>query len=576
MSLEGLLDAFTHKEESVAVEELIPAETLVNICTDFMRVITSPSQVFLWPYQETLARRVFRSLIEEDMAEITALFSRQSGKTEVMADVAITCMVLFPALHKAMPWDPRFQKYSQGFWVGIYAPIDEQAGLCFMRASVRIGQHQLQPLLEHPELNAGILKNSGGRIVIENGSFMRAKTASPNAHVEGWTYHLLIMDESQDLDKLIVRKSLHPMLAQTAGTMVKIGTPENSRSDFFDAILRNIQRDKDSDSKHRRHFEFDCYVCAKHSKRYAKYVEEEKIRLGEHSMEFRMKYLLIWHFDTDLAFNDDELKWIQDTKRPFLHSWQSSPTVAGWDVAQEKNKSVVWVCAPDFSRPAHEFSVAPKKKGGAREDEHSKFLCYHKSFIACLEMEGTKLDGPPGKSQYDRVAAFCRRFNVQRLVIDATGMGNPVTQRMEMIMPDIEVVGVSWNSTVIKSFVYTFYTQEIAAKRVTYPASEAAQALPMWNRWHTEHKDLTRRWSGNYMLCEKPDENAEDDHPDAGALAVWGTKDPLGTQTADVEVEDLWRVSQSGSMLEEAANELQQQRVVGSTRANRYRRGRRT
>lgn len=548
------------------MRELIDIETLVNICSDFMRIVVKPLNIDPWPWQELLARRLFRSLIDEDMEEVTALVARQAGKSTVVAAVAITCMVIFPAFARMMPWDPRFQKWRSGFWVGVYAPISDQAQICARHIALFVGSEELQPVLAHSDIAAEIVKNSGGTTVLANGSICRARTASPNAHIEGWTYHLIIMDESQDLARSIVHSSLHPMGAQTGATLCKIGTPENERSDFYEAIIRNVHEDKQRDSLHRCHFEFNCYIVMKDSPRYARYIEKEKRRLGPNSRAFQLKYELKWYFDTDLAFSDNELVRMQDVNRPFMHAWTISPTVAGWDVAESPNRSVVWVVAPDLSKPAETFAVSPVKKGGAREDEYAKFVCYQKLFIAVLEMENVRLE-----KQYIQVQQFCRQFNVRRLMIDQTGMGNPVVGRMELMLPDIDVVGVAWNSATIKSFCYTFYIQEVSADRVTFPASETARATDVWQHWYDEHKKLTKRFAGNYMLCEKPDDETNDDHCDAACLAVWGTKDPLDVQIAQVEVSGLWERGAGTSILEKTAGELPG--VTGS-RAHRYRQGR--
>lgn len=105
----------------------------------------------------------------------------------------------------------------------------------------------------------------------------------------------------------------------------------------------------------------------------------------------------------------------------------------------------------------------------------------------------------------------------------------------------------------------------------------------MYGRWLQEHKDVVKVWSGNYMLIQKPDENAEDDHVDAAALAAWGTKDPLDQGVAEVIVGDVFSRS-FGSENDGAFKKTQpsifdvaQEKAFGkqSRRANRYRRSRR-
>lgn len=76
-------------------------------------------------YQKPTARRIFESLIIDDGALITAVFSRQSGKSELVADVVVTAMIFLPKLAKVFPdW---LEKFKDGLWVGAMAPVDKQA-----------------------------------------------------------------------------------------------------------------------------------------------------------------------------------------------------------------------------------------------------------------------------------------------------------------------------------------------------------------------------------------------------------------------------------------------------------------
>ena len=73
----------------------------------------------LRPYQQAFAYRIIQSIILGDAEELTGLWSRQSGKTETLADTLAGCMVLFPKL--AASFD-MFERFKNGLWVGIFAP----------------------------------------------------------------------------------------------------------------------------------------------------------------------------------------------------------------------------------------------------------------------------------------------------------------------------------------------------------------------------------------------------------------------------------------------------------------------
>lgn len=78
----------------------------------------------MYPYQAQFSKRIIRSVLENDGAELTALFSRQSGKTETVAITVGGLMIILPQLAN-MPMfanDPRLQMFKDGFWVGIFCP----------------------------------------------------------------------------------------------------------------------------------------------------------------------------------------------------------------------------------------------------------------------------------------------------------------------------------------------------------------------------------------------------------------------------------------------------------------------
>ncbi|NIU82894.1 MAG: hypothetical protein GWN31_05295, partial [Candidatus Thorarchaeota archaeon] len=87
----------------------------------------------LFPYEEEFGWRIIYSLLVEDADEITALFARQSGKTETVAVVVCGLMVLLPIFGKIFSRDKRMVKFGEGLWCGIYAPNYDLAGVMWKR-----------------------------------------------------------------------------------------------------------------------------------------------------------------------------------------------------------------------------------------------------------------------------------------------------------------------------------------------------------------------------------------------------------------------------------------------------------
>jgi hypothetical protein len=51
-------------------------------------------EIKLYPYQREFCLRIITSMLSEDTAEVSALFSRHSGKTEAVTLVIIWCIII--------------------------------------------------------------------------------------------------------------------------------------------------------------------------------------------------------------------------------------------------------------------------------------------------------------------------------------------------------------------------------------------------------------------------------------------------------------------------------------------------
>jgi hypothetical protein len=144
-------------------------------------------------YQIPFARRIFESLIISDGATLSALFARQTGKSETVANVIATAMIMFPRLAKIYPdW---FEKYREGVWVGAFAPVDEQADTLFGRIVSRLTSDTAEALLRDPEINDEVAGLGRTKFLKRCGSLVRKTTAHPRATIEGRTYHVILIDE---------------------------------------------------------------------------------------------------------------------------------------------------------------------------------------------------------------------------------------------------------------------------------------------------------------------------------------------------------------------------------------------
>lgn len=267
---------------------------LVDVIFNFIEIYSGKT---LYPYQEQFSRRIIRSVLENDSAEITALFARQSGKTETVADTVGGMMIILPKMAN-MPMfagDKRLEMFKDGLWVGIFAPTQRQAQITYGRMKSRLESPQSVAILDDPEFNLAFTVSNGQTCSLSNGSFVTSISASEGSNIEGESFKLIICEECQDISNMKITKSIHPMGAAYGATIVKIGTATTFKGNFYDAIQRNKRLYEEKKIRVRNHFEYDWHVAAKYNPFYAKSIEAEKQRLGEKSDEFRMSYCVMPH-----------------------------------------------------------------------------------------------------------------------------------------------------------------------------------------------------------------------------------------------------------------------------------------
>lgn len=166
------------------------------------------SGINLYPYQEPFAKRIIESIIANDGDEITALFSRQSGKTEAVSCVLGGLMVILPILAKLMPENEHLQQFKDGVLIGIFAPSKDQAHTAFTRLKQRLTSRNAKLILSDPEIAVDFESEKGNPIVLTNGSLCRMSTAAKQSQIESKTYHILWIDETQDVDDMKLKKCL--------------------------------------------------------------------------------------------------------------------------------------------------------------------------------------------------------------------------------------------------------------------------------------------------------------------------------------------------------------------------------
>ena len=489
----------------------VPTTELVNRIFNFCELYSGRT---MFPYQEQFSKRVIRSVLLNDGAEITALFARQSGKSETVAVTVGGMMIILPVLAN-MPMfadDPRLNMFKDGLWVGIFAPSQRQAQITYGRLKSRLQCKTAIAVLEDPEFRLQFSTSNGQTVALTNGSFATAISASDGSNIEGESFKLIICEECQDISNFKIRKSIHPMGAAYNASIIKIGTATTYKGDFYDAIQRN-KREQESHASHiKNHFEYDYEVAAKYNPKYAKYVEGEKKRLGENSDEFRMSYKLEWIIERGMFV--DIVKFEEgngETSLERVMSDRQATHVAGIDIGGKNDSTVITMCEVDWNMPVIMETRTDDETG--EEVTYMAYNTYIKDWL-CISNE------PDYEEQYPLIVDYLSMFWVVRVVCDATREAS-ISHRLRANLR-CEVIPYIF-TTKSKSDLYKHLEKEIAAGRARVCSGEKTRATKEYNDFLQQLGDLQKGYSGTNLVVAHPDERgAHDDYPDSWALAVWG------------------------------------------------------
>lgn len=423
-----------------------------------------------------------------------------SGKTQVVAMVTAACMIVLPSLAEKFP--NNFDMFKKGFWAGCFGPVGEQAITMFDRIyEVFTTDNSKRLFIE--ELKMPIPARGGARgnlIRLGNKSFVRYMSGSKRAKVESKTYHLIILDECQDIDAFKIRKSINPMGAAVNATTVSTGTPDVYIGYFYDTIEQNKAYDLKSLGSKQLHFEVDYSIAQKYNPYYKKYIQREIKRLGFDSDEFKMAYRLIWPITKGMVFTKAQLdEKAYDKSYKTVKLWKETPCVAGLDLGKTQDSTVVTVIRPIWEEAEEDGSMP-------------KYL------LNWLEIEGDNWE-----DQYPQVIEFLSNYWIDTLVCDTTGVGDPIRERYSVLLPAVNIVPFIFSPTQ-KDIGYKYLVQEINNRRLIIPAHSSVRNTMRFKKFEQQMTTLKKNYSGKFLNpCPVDKEKGHDDFPDSLMLAVFGT-----------------------------------------------------
>ena len=284
--------------------------------------------------------------------------------------------------------------------------------------------------------------------------------------IRGFGFRGLVVDEAAAIPVSVWNYVLRPTLAQTLGWGVFISTPAG-RNWFYDMFTRGVERQPG----------FRSFTFASNVSPYFPAQEWAEARRTLPEDVFRQEYMAEFLEDSAGVFRGVDGCLIERIGNR-EEGTGLGPVVVGCDIAKHTDWTVL---------------VAVDAKTGR-----------------CLEMERfNQLDWPV---QRERIAAFARRWRA-RLVMDATGVGDPVFDDLCRVLPQVEGFRITGNS---KRELVQGLMVAVEQRRVSWPVA--------WDVMTAEMKRYEYEIGPTGQVSYSAPAGYHDDCVMAFALAVWGVK----------------------------------------------------
>lgn len=278
----------------------------------------------LRPYQLAPARSIIASTLQRKAETFSLLLCRQSGKTETLSTLAIWLASTFP-----------------GIRIGYYAPTFKQAiDIMMLRTKSYLSMDYFKGMFEINRGNMVVFKpmpevqNPFNQTNI-GGSLLGASSADISSKIEGATWDLLLLDESQDIDRRVIDVSLMPMLTATQGTLVMAGTPFSIDCGFYDTI--QAIKDKRLPGKN---YHIDYKIVSKFYPEYQTIVDRAIAKTGIDSVSFQTQYGVQWVGGLGLFFDYARYEQLGNKELSLLYyPIDGQVYVAGLDIGGSSQSS---------------------------------------------------------------------------------------------------------------------------------------------------------------------------------------------------------------------------------------------
>jgi hypothetical protein len=356
----------------------------------------------LRPYQLEVARAAMDSIRKGMGLTFSVEIARQGGKNELSAHLEVLLLTLYMA--------------RGGNLIKCSPTFKPQTIISIERLKQRLDDFGFD----------GIYRLQMGYVVQLGNAKAIFLSAEGSSSVVGHTADILLeIDESQDVNKDKYTREFRPMGSATNVTTILYGTTWDDSTLLEEVKQANLELERKDGTK--RHFRYDWQEVGRYNPDYVRFVQAERQRLGEEHPLFRTQYALLPITHGGGFLSRQQIALMLGEHRRQSQSEGKRTYIAGVDLAGEHEPEMAGGGAPGNDKGrGHDSTVITIAEVDARLPSLGGQATTPSQPLLKV-VEQYQWTGTPHSRLYTQMTDILRNvWNCHRIVVDATGIGQPV------------------------------------------------------------------------------------------------------------------------------------------------------
>jgi hypothetical protein len=349
--------------------------------------------VKLRPYQIEVARAAIDSIQKGRGLIFSVEIARQGGKNELSAHLELLLLTLYMA--------------RGGNLIKCSPTFKPQTVISMERLKQRLDDFGFDGIYR---LHMGYIVQLGNAEAI----FLSAEDSSS---VVGHTADILLeIDEAQDVSKEKYTREFRPMGSAANVTTILYGTAWDDSTLLEEVKQANLELERKDSIK--RHFRYDWQEVGRYNPDYIRFVQAERQRLGADHPLFRTQYALLPITHGGGFLSRQQIALVLGEHHRQSHPEEKKTYIAGVDLAGEYEQEIMGGATTGNERGrGHDSTVITIAEVDATNPSQPVLKV----------VEQYQWTGTPHSQLYTQMTDILRNvWNCRRIVVDATGIGQPV------------------------------------------------------------------------------------------------------------------------------------------------------